>query len=791
VAFADCMISVMSTAIRRLRAWILAEPAAGTPEASDIQLSALRVVLLACLVLASIVGLHSAVMALLLGRPWAVLVVTVVVALLGAAISRARRRSPAGAMLLLAAVYAAGLGITVSTGSQPELSRLGYVVSYMTPLVAGLLLNWRLALGLMLLNSLFFAMAVSGYQAPQLPQQEVRLPHSLLYVHATLFMFFNLCLPLAVFRMVAGMRQTQAQLRSSRELSEQVFQAACAPTLVCGPGDEVLRANRPLLALCGLSEEQLRGSALASLFTAPAGEAPRDWRPEPGLRWRLAVSDGAVEGGREVLMRSVRDISRSLRAYSFEDVTELRRTQADLAASVRREAWATWHDTLTGLPNRARCIQQLDVLCGEGTGAPAHALLTLRISNLRQLNARYGVPAGDELLQSFARRLLALLPAGAAAARVRGSVIAVLLPGGDGDEARLLAAARQLRTALPVHAEAARQAVLLDLAFGLVSVRDLLARQPAADGAELLRCGELVLDMAQDPRWREAADGLMLFNDDTARSVARGMAIEAELPQALDGRQLHLLYQPKLRPDGGLLGFEALVRWDSPALGAVSPTEFIPVAEACGLVGGITDWVIAQACEQLARWCRTLGEAARACHVAVNLSARDLERAVLFDTLMDGLARHGLRPAQLELEVTESALARQPAQALQQLQRLHAAGFRIAIDDFGTGYSSLAKLVDLPIDVLKIDRSFLSQLPGDARRERVVRSMVSLAHSLKLQVVAEGVETGAQALFLQALGVQGFLYGRPARPAHWHALITQGQLPAWAAGEPTPETISA
>jgi diguanylate cyclase (GGDEF)-like protein len=788
------MISVPSTAIRRWRAWILAEPATGTPDAADIQLSALRVVLLACLVLACIVGVHSVVMALLLGRPWAVLIVVGVVVLLGAAILRAQRDSPAGALLLLLAVYATGLGITVSTGSQPELSRLGYVISYMTPLVAGLLLNWRLALGLMLLNCLCFALAISGYQAPQLPQQQVRLPYSLVYVHATLFMFFNLCLPLAVFRMVAGMRQTQDRLRSSRELSEQVFQAASAPTLVCGPGDEVLRANRPLLALCGLSEEQMRGRALASLFAAPAGEVPRAWRSEPGLRWRLVVGDRPAEDACEVQMRSVRDISRSLRAYSFEDVTELRRAQADLAASMRREAWATWYDTLTGLPNRARCIQQLDGLCGEGTGATAHALLTLRISNLRQLNARYGVPAGDELLQSFVRRLLALLPAGAAAARVRGSVIAVLLPGGDGDEARLLAAARQLRAALPVHAEAARQAVLLDLAFGLVSVRDLLARQPAADGAELLRCGELALDMAQDPRWREAADGLMLFNDDTARSVARGMAIEAELPQALERGQLHLLYQPKLRPDGCLLGFEALVRWSSPTLGEIPPVEFIPVAEACGLVGGITDWVISAACEQLSRWRQELGEVAVACHVAINLSAHDLERAGLFDLLMKLLVRHGVRPAQLELEVTESALARQPAQALQQLQRLHEAGFRIAIDDFGTGYSSLAKLVDLPIDVLKIDRSFLRQLPGDARRERVVRSMVSLAHSLKLQIVAEGVETGAQALFLQALGVQGvqgFLYGRPERPAHWHALITQGRLPAWAAGKPAPETMRA
>jgi len=759
----------------RWRAWVLAEPASGSASAADVQLGALRVVLLSCILLGSVVGLHSAVMAWLMGKPWAVGIVAMVLLMLGAAISQARRNSPVGALLLLATVYAAGVGITVSTGTQPEIARLGYVLTYMTPLVAGLLVNWRVALGLMLLNVMFFLMAVSGYQAPQLPQAQVRLPHSLLYVHAALFLFFNVCLPLAVFRMVDGMRKTQQQLRNSRELSEQVFQAASAPTLVCNAGDEVLRANTPFLALCGLAnEQQLRGRSLAELFSAPAGEPARAWRAETGLRWRLAVGAESAE----VELRSARGLGARLRAYGFADLTALRQVQADLAESVRREAWATWHDTLTGLPNRLRFIQKLDALCEQGPAGAPFALLTLRIGNLRQLNARYGVSACDELLQGFAAELRASLPAEARVARVRGSVIALLLPS-SADETRMLAEMRHLRATLPQQAVAARQTVALDLAFGLVSVRDLLLRSggPQVDGAELLRCSELALDMGQDPRWRETFDGLVLFNAATARAVARSMAIEAELPQALSEAQLHLLYQPKLRPDGQLLGFEALVRWNSPALGPVSPMEFIPVAEACGLVGAVTDWVVEEACAQLARW-RDEGVPPRHCQVAVNLSARDLERDTLFETLTASLARHGVTAAQLALEVTESALARQPARALQQLQRLHEAGFSIAIDDFGTGYSSLAKLVDLPIDVLKIDRSFLHQLPGDARRERVVRSVVSLAHSLRLQVVAEGVETAQQMRFLDALGVQGlqgFFFGRPERPGHWQALLRQGR----------------
>ena len=755
----------------RLRCWVLAQPARGGLAAADIQLSALRVVLLSGLLLVAVVGLHVAVAAWLKGKPWAVAIVGLIVALLAGAMHRARSDRRAGALWLIAAVYVSGAAITVSAGTQPAISRLGYVLCYAAPMLAGLLVNWRFALLLMLLNSGLFALLLSGWEAPQLPQQDVRLPHSQAYTHTALYLFFNLCLPLAMFRVVAGMRRVERKLRGWRQLSEQVFQVASGPTLVGDAGGRVVRCNKPFLALCGMAGESgLRGRPLAGLFVAAEGQA-RLWSGTAGQRWRLAEPCASGEA-REVLLRSARSIGRNLTAYAFEDVTELRRVQADLAASVQREAWATGHDPLTGLPNRVRCIQLLDAQ-REAGGRPA--LLCLRLCNLRQLNARYGVAAGDALLQDFARSLQAVLPVGAQAARVRGSVLAVLLPG-DAPEPALLAAVGRLRAALPQQALAARQPVLLDLAFGLVSARDLLSRQPEADGAELLRCSELALDMAQDPRWREACDALMLFNAATAQAVASSMAIEAELPQALSARQLYLLYQPKLRPDGVLLGFEALVRWRSPVLGEVSPVEFIPVAEACGLVGGITDWVIEAACAQLADWRMQRGAAPP---VAINLSARDLDRPGLFDTLERSLAQHGLDASQLELEVTESALAQHPAQALQQLQRLHAAGFSIAIDDFGTGYSSLAKLVDLPIDVLKIDRSFLRELPGDARRERVVRSMVSLAHSLRLRVVAEGVERAEQLLFLQALGVQGlqgYLYGRPERPAHWRALLAAGRL---------------
>ncbi|HEX2012477.1 MAG TPA: GGDEF domain-containing protein, partial [Roseateles sp.] len=377
------MGSIRAIAIKRwarLGNWVLAQPARGGLAAADIQLSALRVVLLSGLLLAAVVGLHVAGAAWLRGKPWAFAIVAVVVALLAAAVQQARSSRRTGALCLLAAVYVSSVAITVSTGSQPAISRLGYVLAYAAPMLAGLLISWRLALALMLLNTGLFALLLWGWEAPQLPQQDVRLPHSSAYVHAALYLFFNLCLPLAMFRVVAGMQRVERKLRGWRQLSEQVFQIASGPTLVCDARGRIVRCNKPFLALCGsASEARLRGRPIAHLFVATAGEAI-DWRPEPGLRWRFAEPG---EGGeaREVLLRSARGIGLRLTAYAFEDVTELRRVQADLAASVQREAWATWHDPLTGLPNRARCIQQLEALCQRG--APGLALLTLRLCNLR------------------------------------------------------------------------------------------------------------------------------------------------------------------------------------------------------------------------------------------------------------------------------------------------------------------------------------------------------------------------------------------------------------------------
>ena len=777
------MLERFSALKHRLRRWLLngdesvaavrREGAAGPVD--PLRVSVLRVMLIASLALATVVGLHSAVMGVLLQRWFAIPIVGVIVVLLAFAVRWAGSRPRRGARALLVAVYAASVAILVTTGWSPELSGLGYVFAYAAPMIAGLLIGPRPALLLMLLNSAGFVLAVQGVVWPQLPEQSVRLPDTPFYLHAAVFAFFNLALPLAVFRLSQGMNERQTRLAHSLGQVEDVLQAFGAPILVCDDEDRIQRANASMLALLGASDESvLRGRPVGMLLhgrgdAAPA--MPAGWRDALGRRWRIGEGPQA----RAIALRAARRTAGGQWVYSFEDLTRLLRVQSDLAEAMRRERWASRLDVVTGLPNRARLVRLVDRLQGREGPQRLRGLLTLRINNLRQINARFGVDGGDEALRGLVRLLQERLPVRCYLARVRASALAAVLPP-QPEEAMVLAMVQMLRRSLEAQIWIDNQLVQLDLGFGLVVVPGEAGGEPRGlDGAEWLRRSELVLDLAGDPRWRARFDGLGVFDAETAAQVDRQMAVEAALPHALAHDELHLVYQPKVGTDGRLLGFEALARWHCRQLGLISPLDFIPAAEACGMITALSDWALETACAQLARW---RGEGHAGLSMAVNLSVRDLEREDLCERVLATVRRHGVPPSQLQLEVTESALAQREDAALAQLHRLRDAGFLIAVDDFGTGYSSLGKLVDLPLDVLKIDRSFLSACPGDTRRERVVRSIVMLAHGLKIEVVAEGVENESQAAFLGALGVQGlqgYLFGRPQEAGRWRALLDGSQ----------------
>lgn len=265
---------------------------------------------------------------------------------------------------------------------------------------------------------------------------------------------------------------------------------------------------------------------------------------------------------------------------------------------------------------------------------------------------------------------------------------------------------------------------------------------------------------------------------------ASGAELALALDRAISQRKLHVEYQPEVGADGGLLGFEALVRWYRPGTGLVPLEQFLPVAESQGLMQRLGELVLDTVCRQTARWREGGAVLPR---MAVNLGVRELERDELATWVLAALQRHRLPPEGLVVEVTETAVLQQPAAARAQLQALRAHGVQVSLDDFGTGSSSLSTLVDLPVDALKIDRSFLRGVPGDAKREQVLKAVVQLARGLGLRVTAEGVEQVGQLMWLAELGVgafQGFLFHAAAPADYWTPMLCEDRrhLTGW---EPT------
>ena len=414
------------------------------------------------------------------------------------------------------------------------------------------------------------------------------------------------------------------------------------------------------------------------------------------------------------------------------------------------------HDALTGLPNR-RLFGDLLRAATKAAQRDGHrlALLFIDLDKFKAVNDALGHAAGDQLLQEIGRRLRGTVRAGDEVCRHSGDEFLVLMRHvGDWDEVaaladRLLHAAEQ-----PVDCGGQRAAVAVSIGIALYP-------DDTTEADQLVSLADSAMYAAKQLGGARHSFFRADFNARLQATLRQGR----ELGRAIEAGELCLHYQPLVAAaDGRLIGTEALVRWQHPERGLVPPGEFIPVAEQCGLIGALGAWVIDQACAQIAAW-RAAGVAFGS--VAVNVSALEFRHHRLVETLRTALARHGVAPHELEIELTETVLMTDTGTSQRIIEQLHAMGLRLVVDDFGTGYSSLAYLKRLRPSKIKIDRSFIRDLPDDADDREVVAAIVQLARALGITVVAEGVETEAQRALLGRLGcdaLQGYLTGRPAPP---------------------------
>jgi diguanylate cyclase (GGDEF)-like protein len=436
------------------------------------------------------------------------------------------------------------------------------------------------------------------------------------------------------------------------------------------------------------------------------------------------------------------------------------RTVATASRQLRRHAERTdyeaAHDGLTGLPNRTLLLDCIEKALRESDDGGA--LLLLGIDRFREVNDTLGHTHGDALIVAVGRRLDEFAGEGDVVARLGGDEFAVLLRAIDGDSGAR-SAAEQVREALRTPFEVAGLSLAIDVSLGLA----LLPASSAGSDVDAYTDAETVLRQA-DVAMSEAKHGhagLAVYASEHDHHSTEQLQLLGELRVAIDQRQLLLHYQPKFDlVTGEVRGVEALVRWQHPERGLVPPDSFVPTAERTGLINALTDYVLDMALGKAAHWL----EHGFSVPMAVNISARSLLDAGFPDRVLAALSARRIPPASLILEITETTIMEDPAHALAALQRLHDAGVYLSIDDFGTGYSSLAYLKRLPVDEIKIDRSFISSLSVDARDRLIVASTVSLGRALGLDVVAEGVEDEQTAAVLQTLGcdlAQGFHFGRP------------------------------
>jgi ammonium transporter, Amt family len=439
--------------------------------------------------------------------------------------------------------------------------------------------------------------------------------------------------------------------------------------------------------------------------------------------------------GRDIIFRGEK-----ARVGCFVDLRE--RKEAE-----RRVRYLAQHDPLTGLPSRVLFTEKLTSLIGEGGTGRRCGIFKLDLDRFKDINDIHGHQAGDAMIQSVAERLLSVAGPDDVAARLGGDEFAVILDGVS-SEGELEEFGNRMLSAMatPIAIGEGEEVSVT------VSMGGALFPEHAGDIDGLVGCADVALSHAKN----SGRNAFRVFRSGMNDLIEKRRALEADLEQALQQGHLELYLQPRVTiEDVSIAGYEALLRWNHPERGMISPADFIPVAEASGKIIRLGEWVLVEACRRLAEIDG---------HISVNVSPLQFRHADFVARLREILRMSGADPRRLELEITESVLIDDDHRAVQILNDLKAMGVAIALDDFGTGYSSLSYLRRYPFDTIKIDRSFVSNLSVDDKARMIVRTIIDLGVGLGMKIVAEGVETLEEARFLAEAGcheLQGYLLGRP------------------------------
>ena len=561
------------------------------------------------------------------------------------------------------------------------------------------------------------------------------------------------------------LRRSRAAVRESEERYRKLFELSPDGMLIHA-GGTIVMVNSVCMKLCGAQRaEQLVGKSILEVFHPEHHDRIRERMqdsqytagPAPAEERKIVRLDG---GALEVEVTAARlmHLGKPSVQVVLRDITERKK-------AAERLNYLAQYDSLTGLPNRSLFRDRLahDLEQARRSGRPA-ALLFIDLDGFKVVNDTLGHAMGDKLLQQVAARLKDCVRRGDTVGRFGGDEFGVILvhlakPGDAG------MVAQKINDSLAEAFDLAGHRTFVSASIGIT-----LYPGDATDPDTLSMNADTAMYRAKE----QGRNTYQFFTPEMNARAMQRMQMEAAMRLALERGEFVLHYQPKVDlASGTICGIEALLRWMDPKRGLVSPGEFIPLLEETGLIIPVGEWVMREACGQIASW---QAAGLKVPPVAVNLSSRQFQDKQLEETMRRIIAQSGVDPALLQLEITESLLMRDPKAAERVLRGLKSAGVKLSIDDFGTGYSSLAYLRRFPLDVLKIDRAFVKDIVANPDDAAITLAVINLAHSLTLRVVAEGVETEAQLNLLSLHGcdeMQGYYFSRPVPAAELEAMVRE------------------
>jgi diguanylate cyclase (GGDEF)-like protein/PAS domain S-box-containing protein len=576
----------------------------------------------------------------------------------------------------------------------------------------------------------------------------------------------------AASRDITERKRAEAALKNSESWFRSVFENVHTGIASTDSSGQVINFNETFCTMMGYDAESLRRMNFAD-FTHPDDlqlekvffdEILAGKRDHYHIKKRYIANHGRILWV-DLSAAAIRDTGGTVSNFVavIQDITERKAAEDEIEH-------LAFYDSLTQLPNRRLLLDRLkQALAASSSRGRSGALLFIDLDNFKNLNDTLGHDFGDMLLQQVTQRLKSCIRESDTVARLGGDEFVVMLL--DLSEQPFEAAAQtesigeKMLAALSQPYQLDKNTYRCTASIGVTLFYD---KQQATD--ELMKQADIAMYQAK----KAGRNALRFFDRQMQESISARVSLEGELQSALEFRQFHLYYQIQVDSSNRPLGAEALIRWIHPARGMISPAHFIPLAEETGLILPIGLWVLETACAQLKVWQQNAHT--RGLTVAVNVSARQFRQADFVAQVQDAVQRHAIDPKLLKLELTESLLQENIEKTIATMNALNDIGVQFSLDDFGTGYSSLQYLKRLPLDQLKIDQSFINDIVSDINDKMIVRTIIIMAQSLNMGVIAEGVETEEQRQFLLKNGCthyQGYLFGRPVPIDQFESLLKQ------------------